>query len=96
MAGYPYSDCRSCGIIVVVPNSPKPKTKSKVAAIANCRFFEEPQIDYWIDLVQLPEDGADPVEHGDNQSPEDESAAKPLVDLPAVEEYLKRGGAQAH
>ena len=45
--------------------------------------------------VELPEDGGDEAADADDEHPDDERGAEPVVDLAAIEEDFERGGAEA-
>ena len=46
-------------------------------------------------MAQLPEDGGGEAADADDEHPDDERGAEPVVDLAAVEEDFERGGAEA-
>ena len=54
------------------------------------------EVDDWIGVAQLPEDGGGETADADDEHPDDEAGAEPVVDLAAVEEDLEGGGAEAY
>ena len=57
--------------------------------------LEHAQVDDGIGLAQLPEDGGGEAADADDEHPDDEGRAEPVVDLAAVEEDLECSGAES-
>ena len=81
--------------MVVVPKRPKPKKEVEDAGDAEVADFEEAEVDEWVRLAKLPEDGGGETGNADDEAPGDERGAEPVVDLAAIEENFEGSGADA-
>ena len=57
--------------------------------------FEQMQIDDGVGLVPLPEEGGAEAGDGDDEHPDDEGGAEPVIDLSAIEEDFEGRGTDA-